>query len=67
MVIPPIKGTVGKQNKYTLLSPNDIDGLSLALEKLYLNKTERDFSLKEKTIQRFAHQERFDQFYNKLV
>lgn len=63
--IQPIKETV--ENNTNLYHPLDVDGLSLALEKLYLNKTERDFSLKEKTIQRFAHQERFDQFYNKLV
>lgn len=62
--IEPIKETVVDHSK--LFNPFDIDGFSTALEKLYLEKADRDLLLKEETIERFDYKERFDEFYKKL-
>lgn len=62
--IEPVKETVVDHSK--LFNPFDIDGFSTALEKLYLEKADRDLLLKEETIERFDYKERFDEFYKKL-
>ncbi|MCG7538908.1 glycosyltransferase [Pseudoalteromonas sp. OF7H-1] len=51
---------------YKLYDPLDVEGLSEALEKLYLNNTPRDISLQKETCERFEHTKRFDDFYRVL-
>lgn len=63
--IPPIKETVG--NHTDLFDPLDVDGFYKALENLYHKKVKRDTYLKEKTIKEFNFEERFDEFYSKLL
>lgn len=63
--IEPIKETV--ESHISLYNPFDVDGFVKALENLYLNRLEKDYRLKEKTIKRFDHKKRFDEFYNILV
>lgn len=65
--IDPIKETVGKQDKYTLLSPNDIDGFFLILEGYYSNGVQKDELLKNNTSKKFDYKVRFNQFYNTLL
>lgn len=62
--IESIKETVLDNSK--LFNPCDVDSFSIALEKLYLEKVNRNMVLKEKTIKRFNKNERFEEFYNVL-
>ncbi|MAD26677.1 MAG: glycosyl transferase [Leeuwenhoekiella sp.] len=62
--IAPIRETVG--DDATLYQPTDIDGLTAALEQLYLNKVGRCLRQKQYMISRFSGQKRFGEFYNIL-
>lgn len=64
--IKPIEETVGEFSE-NLFPPDDIEGFTNALEKLYHRKEKRNEALKVKMGKTFDYRNRFEEFYEILV